>query len=80
MLRGLRSVVVAAVWAAGMVSLAGMSSPAFAQQGVGVRGGVSVDPDQFYVGGHFESDELIERLHFRPNRRSASATTSRPSA
>lgn len=67
MLRGLRSVVVAAVWAAGMVSLAGMSSPAFAQQGVGVRGGVSVDPDQFYVGGHFESDELIERLHFRPN-------------
>jgi hypothetical protein len=36
-------------------------------QGPGVRAGVSVDPDQFYVGGHYETDELIEQLHLRPN-------------
>jgi hypothetical protein len=36
-------------------------------QSVGVRGGVSVDPDQFYFGGHVESAPLIDRLHFRPN-------------
>ena len=36
-------------------------------QGPGVRAGVSVDPDQFYFGGHYETGELIDRLHFRPN-------------
>jgi hypothetical protein len=36
-------------------------------QGPGVRAGVSVDPDQFYLGGHYETDPLIERLHFKPN-------------
>jgi hypothetical protein len=36
-------------------------------QGPGVRAGVSVDPDQFYVGGHYETDELIESLYLRPN-------------
>jgi hypothetical protein len=36
-------------------------------QGPGVRAGVSVDPDQVYVGGHFETDELIEHLSLRPN-------------
>jgi hypothetical protein len=50
------------VWAA----LAGLASPVHAQ-GPGVRAGVSVDPDQFYVGGHFETDELIEQLYLRPN-------------
>lgn len=38
-----------------------------AAQGPGVRGGVSIDPDQFYFGGHYETDELIDRVHFRPN-------------
>ena len=42
------------------------SAPAAAQDG-GIRGGLSVDPDQFYFGGHFETSPLIERLHFRPN-------------
>ena len=42
------------------------SEPAHAQ-GPGVRAGVSVDPDQFYFGGHYETGELIDRLHFRPN-------------
>ena len=42
------------------------SSPAAAQD-AGVRGGLSVDPDQFYFGGHIDTSPLIDRLHFRPN-------------
>jgi hypothetical protein len=42
------------------------TSPAEAQ-GPGVRAGVSVDPDQFYVGGHYETSPLVDRLYFRPN-------------
>ena len=36
-------------------------------QGVGLRAGVSADPDQFYVGVHYESEPLVDRLRFRPN-------------
>jgi len=36
-------------------------------QGPGIRGGVSIDPDQFYFGGHFETSELVDSIHFRPN-------------
>jgi hypothetical protein len=42
------------------------ASPAYAQE-VGVRAGVSVDPDQFYFGGHFQTEPLVDRLRFRPN-------------
>ncbi|HJU43855.1 MAG TPA: hypothetical protein VJ691_13600 [Vicinamibacterales bacterium] len=42
------------------------ATPALAQDG-GVRGGISVDPDQFYFGGHIETSPLVDRLHFRPN-------------
>ena len=49
-----------------VVGLAGWASPALAQ-GPGVRAGVSVDPDQFYVGGHFETEEIIDQLYLRPN-------------
>jgi hypothetical protein len=38
-----------------------------AAQGPGVRGGVSIDPDQFYFGAHYETDALVDRVHFRPN-------------
>ena len=38
-----------------------------AAQGPGVRAGASVDPDQFYLGGHYETQPLVERLHFKPN-------------
>jgi hypothetical protein len=38
-----------------------------AQEGAGIRGGVSVDPDQFYFGGHVAVGPLVERLWFRPN-------------
>lgn len=40
---------------------------AVSAQGVGVRAGASVDPDQFYFGGHYETAPLVEQLHFRPN-------------
>jgi len=38
-----------------------------AQAGAGIRGGVSVDPDQFYFGGHVALGPVVERLWFRPN-------------
>lgn len=38
-----------------------------AQTHVGIRAGVSADPDQFFFGGHIETRPLIERLTFRPN-------------
>lgn len=38
-----------------------------AQAGAGIRGGVSVDPDQFYFGGHVALGPLVDRLWFRPN-------------
>lgn len=38
-----------------------------AAQDAGLRAGLSVDPDQFYFGGHVETSPLIDRLHFRPN-------------
>ncbi len=47
--------------------LLGLSVVPAAAQGPGLRGGVSIDPDQVYFGGHFETDALIDRLHFRPN-------------
>jgi hypothetical protein len=36
-------------------------------QSAGVRAGVSIDPNQFYFGGHYETGPLVEQLHFRPN-------------
>ena len=45
---------------------AALAAPASAQ-GLGVRAGASVDPDQFYFGGHYESRPLVEQLHFKPN-------------
>jgi hypothetical protein len=46
--------------------LVAMPSSARAQ-GLGVRAGASVDPDQFYFGGHYESRSLVQQLHFKPN-------------
>ena len=40
---------------------------AAAQLAPGLRAGVSIDPDQVYVGGHLETEPLVERLVFRPN-------------
>lgn len=47
---------------------AGIVTPAEAQQvAPGVQGGVSIDPDQVYFGGHAETTPLIDRLRFRPS-------------
>lgn len=40
---------------------------ASAQVSSGVRGGVSVNPDQGYFGAHVQTDPLVDRLRFRPN-------------
>lgn len=57
-------------WVTGLSFLLGVvlisATPALAQDG-GIRGGISIDPDQFYFGGHLETGPLVERLHFRPN-------------
>jgi hypothetical protein len=60
----LRKALLAFVLAA--LALVVLPSPV-AAQGPGARAGVSVDPDQFYVGGHYESNALVEHLHFKPN-------------
>jgi hypothetical protein len=49
-----------------LLALVGFSTPAAAQD-PGIRGGISVDPDQFYIGGHLETPPLVDRLYFRPN-------------
>ena len=41
--------------------------PAAAQRQFGIRAGVSADPDQFFFGGHFETEPIVDRLTFRPN-------------
>jgi hypothetical protein len=44
------------------------ANPAEAQQvAPGAQAGVSLDPDQFYFGGHIETSPLIDRLRFRPS-------------
>ena len=50
-----------------IVMLTCLAMPAYAQTHVGVRAGVSADPDQFFFGGHIETEPLLERLSFRPN-------------
>jgi len=43
------------------------STSAAAQVRTGVQGGMSVDPDQVYFGGHLRSAPLVDRLRFRPS-------------
>jgi hypothetical protein len=46
---------------------AGFSAARAEAQTPGVRAGVSVDPEQFYFGGHLQTPPLVDRLRFRPN-------------
>jgi hypothetical protein len=57
------------VLAASLFSVAalGVATPASAQVNAGVQGGISVDPDQGYFGGHLETSPLVDRVRFRPN-------------
>ena len=50
-----------------VVIVATCAAPSYAQSQFGIRAGVSADPDQFFFGGHFETDPIVERLTFRPN-------------
>jgi hypothetical protein len=43
-----------------------IAAPAWTQT-LGARVGASVDPDQFFIGLHTETDPLVDRLRFRPN-------------
>lgn len=57
-------------WVNGLSLLLGLvlfTATSAAAQDAGIRGGVSVDPDQFYFGGHLETSPLVDRLYFRPN-------------
>ncbi len=49
----------------GFVSI--IAGSLYAQGGAGVRVGLSIDPDQFYFGGHLERGPMVENLWFRPN-------------
>jgi len=41
--------------------------PALAQDGPGMRAGLSADPDQFFVGMHYVTQPLTGMLRFQPN-------------
>ena len=43
-----------------------VATPAQAQVRPGVQAGVSIDPDQFYFGGHLQTAPLAENVRFRP--------------
>jgi hypothetical protein len=49
------------------IFLFGLSSMMLAQGGAGIRGGVSIDPEQAFVGAHVDAGPLVDRLWFRPN-------------
>jgi hypothetical protein len=58
-------------WAAvcALAACFAVSSPAsvLAQSGPGIRGGLSANPDQFFVGGHYVSQPMWDRVRFQPN-------------
>lgn len=47
--------------------LVGLLAAPAAAQTFGAQVGVSLDPDQFYFGGHIQTPPVVDRLHFRPN-------------
>jgi hypothetical protein len=55
------------LWIVLVVVVAALTADRAYAQGPGVRAGVSGDPDQFYVGVHYETNELLDNLRFRPN-------------
>jgi hypothetical protein len=50
-----------------VVAALACAAVAQAQVRTGVRAGVSASPDQFFFGGHVETEPLVEQLSFRPN-------------
>ncbi|MBK7703923.1 MAG: hypothetical protein IPI34_14065 [bacterium] len=43
------------------------ATPALAQSGWGVRGGLTIDPDQVHVGAHVNAGEIFNDGYFLPN-------------
>jgi hypothetical protein len=62
----IRRVVLAgtAIVALGAVLIA---TPAFAQDGPGMRAGLSADPDQFFIGAHYVTQPVTGMLRLQPN-------------
>jgi hypothetical protein len=56
-----------AVLAAGSMAVVISVSPAFGQDGPGIRAGFSANPDQFFFGGHYVTGPVWNRLRFQPN-------------
>ena len=50
-----------------LVVVAGVRNAAAEDHGVGIRGGISADPEQVYFGAHVDLKEVVERFWFRPN-------------
>ena len=55
-----------------VVTFIAAAGPAFAQEGigvrgVGVRGGVTIDPDQAHVGLHIDAGNFHEKVRFQPS-------------
>lgn len=44
-----------------------VNAPGVWAQGFGVRGGATMNPDQFYVGGQYEWGPIAENLWFQPS-------------
>lgn len=57
---GLTHIVLASV----LVLIAGTHAQA---QGPGIQGGGTIDPDTVFVGVHYETAPLVDRLRFRPS-------------
>jgi hypothetical protein len=53
----------------GMVLIVAAAGSASAQnrRPMGLRAGISVDPEQFYFGGHMNVGEIVKDFVFRPN-------------
>jgi hypothetical protein len=51
----------------GLTSAIAVDTAEAQQVAPGVQAGVSVDPDQFFFGGHIETSPLVDRLRFRPS-------------
>ena len=47
-------------------ALAMLATPVLAE-GFGIRGGLSVDPDQVYIGGHYNVSDVAENIRIVPN-------------
>ncbi len=56
-----------AVAAIVLMLVAAGAAPASAQDGPGMRAGLSLDPDQLFVGGHYVTQPVTGMLRFQPN-------------